>query len=250
MISSMREFTSVCPFSIAERIWSPVMSSHGVVMMTASLLCSRRSAFKSSSLSCFMVWERLIMMVPAVSTWLLKNSPKFFMYIFALFPSTTVTILLTVRSSAFAFSTALATSESFPTPEGSIMILAGLYFSTTSLRARLKSPTSEQQIQPEFISVILMPASFKNPPSIPISPNSFSMSTTCWPLNDSAISFLISVVFPAPRNPEIMSTFVIFSSFSRILRFAQNGKTSCGRFSGTSSSTACESAPQVVILRA
>ena len=78
-----------------------------------------------------------------------------------------------------------------------------------------KSPTSEQQIHPEFISRISIPASFKNPPSIPISPNSFSINTTCSPLYASERSFLIKVVFPAPRNPEIMSIFVIvlFSSF-------------------------------------
>ena len=71
----------------------------------------------------------------------------------------------------------------------------------TSFSAVPKSPTSEQQIQPEFISVMFTPASFKNPPSMPISPNSFSIRTTCCPFNASLRSFLISVVFPAPRKP-------------------------------------------------
>ena len=57
-------------------------------------------------------------------------------------------------------------------------IRSGLYLSKTSLSAVAKSPTNEQQMQPEFISVISIPASFKNPPSIPISPNSFSIRTT------------------------------------------------------------------------
>ena len=79
----------------------------------------------------------------------------------------------------------------------------------TSFSAVPKSPTSEQQIHPEFISVMFTPASFKNPPSMPISPNSFSIRTTCCPFNASLRSFLISVVFPAPRKPEIISIFAI-----------------------------------------
>ena len=49
---------------------------------------------------------------------------------------------------------------------------------STSFNAVPKSPTKEQQIHPEFISVTSTPASFKKPPSIPISPNSFSISTS------------------------------------------------------------------------
>ena len=115
---------------------------------------------------------------------------------------------------SFAFSspaeaTALMTSESLPTPEGSITIRSGAYSAATCLRALEKSPTSEQQIHPEFISVIFTPASCKKPPSIPISPNSFSIKTTFSPAYASLISFLISVVFPAPKKPEKMSIFVI-----------------------------------------
>ena len=84
--------------------------------------------------------------------------------------------------------------------------------SITSFKDFSKSPTSEQQIQPEFISLISIPASFKNPPSIPISPNSFSIRTTCSPLNASFKSFLINVVFPAPKNPEIMSILVTMTA--------------------------------------
>ena len=125
--------------------------------------------------------------------------------------STTATALFKcMPSSAVAPSTALMTSESFPTPEGSMRMRSGLYFKSTSFNAVAKSPTSEQQMQPEFISVISIPASFKKPPSIPISPNSFSMSTTCSPASASFKSFLISVVFPAPKNPETISILVIF----------------------------------------
>ena len=89
------------------------------------------------------------------------------------------------------------------------MILSGANCFITSFNAMPKSPTKVQHIHPEFISVICMPESFKNPPSIPISPNSFSIRTIFSPLKASAISFLIRVVLPAPRNPEKMSTFVI-----------------------------------------
>ena len=108
-----------------------------------------------------------------------------------------------------ADSTALITSDSFPTPDGSITIRSGAYSAATCLRALEKSPTSEQQIHPEFISVIFTPASCKKPPSIPISPNSFSIKTTFSPTYASLISFLISVVLPAPKKPEKISIFVI-----------------------------------------
>ena len=64
-------------------------------------------------------------------------------------------------------------------------------------------------MHPEFISEISMPASLRNPPSMPISPNSFSMRTTFSPWMASSRSFLIKVVFPAPKKPEITSIFVI-----------------------------------------
>ena len=103
-----------------------------------------------------------------------------------------------------------------PTPDGSIIILSGWYFSTTSFKDVPKSPTKEQHIQPEFISLISTPDSFKKPPSIPISPNSFSISTTCSPASPSFKSFAIRVVLPAPKNPDIISTFVILSSIISI----------------------------------
>ena len=88
----------------------------------------------------------------------------------------------------------------------------------TSFREVPKSPTREQQIQPEFISRISIPDSFRKPPSIPISPNSFSINTTCCPFKASDNSFLINVVLPAPRKPEIMSIFVIILFLSKQLK--------------------------------
>ena len=153
---------------------------------------------------------RLRTMVPAFSIWLLKNSPKFFIYILHLAASTMVTALLSATSmSADTSITAFITSESLPTPDGSIIIRSGLYLVSTSFKEAPKSPTREQQMQPEFISRISIPASFKKPPSIPISPNSFSIRTTCSPAMASSRSFLINVVFPAPKKPEIMSIFVM-----------------------------------------
>ena len=68
-------------------------------------------------------------------------------------------------------------------------------------------------MQPEFISVISTPASFRKPPSMPISPNSFSMSTFFCPWKASLRSFLMRVVLPAPRKPEIMSIWVMVLSY-------------------------------------
>ncbi len=180
--------------------------------MTAVGFFSRSIAVTSASFFSSMsaVLERMI--VPACSTWLLKNSPKFFMYILHFFASTTVVKLLSAMSAASSPCTARITSLSLPTPDGSIRMRSGAYCSITFCSALPKSPTRLQQMQPWLISVTSMPASCINPPSMPISPNSFSMSTSFSPMNASAISFLISVVLPAPRNPEKISIFVIASS--------------------------------------
>ena len=128
--------------------------------------------------------------------------------------STTATALFKCTpSEEVAPSTARITSDSLPTPEGSIRMRSGWYLSSTSFNAVPKSPTREQQIQPEFISVISIPASFKNPPSMPISPNSFSISTTCSPASASFNNFLINVVLPAPKKPDTISIFVILITF-------------------------------------
>ena len=198
---------------MVSRIFVPESCWIGVVITAAVWFRERiisTAVFTLSSVA-FDVSVRLKITVPAYSIWLLKNSPKFFMYILHFVTSTTVVKLFNFMSTSFStFWTALITSESFPTPEGSIMILSGLYFWITSFKATPKSPTREQQIQPEFISRISIPASFKKPPSIPISPNSFSINTTCSPLYASLSSFLIKVVFPAPRKPEKISIFVMF----------------------------------------
>ena len=110
------------------------------------------------------------------------------------------------------FCTATTTSLSLPTPEGSMRMRSGWNCSCTSFNALPKSPTREQQMHPEDISEIWMPDSFKKPPSMLISPNSFSISTSCSPWKASERSFLMRVVLPAPRNPEIMSIFVMKSS--------------------------------------
>ena len=78
---------------MAPRICAPVSWSQGVVMMGAEGLCSRSRATAASSLSWLMPAVRLSRMAPAHSTWSLKNSPKFFMYILHLAALTTVTKL-------------------------------------------------------------------------------------------------------------------------------------------------------------
>ena len=133
------------------------------------------------------------------------------------FTSTTVTAEFDSTGKSFSTSdTAFKTSESLPTPLGSIITLFGEYFSSSSLREASKSPAKEQHIQPEFISLISIPEFFRKPPSIPISPNSFSIIIVL-PLSLlPSTSLFINVVFPAPRKPEITSIFV-FAIFSPLL---------------------------------
>ena len=169
-------FSSEFDFSIASTICLPFISSHEVVITVAFVLCSLINETTSSSFSCDNFWVRLSIIVFAFSIWLLKNSPKFFIYILHFCASTTAQKLLSFTFvSSLISSTALITSDNLPTPDGSIIILSGLYWSNASLRALPKSPTREQHIHPEFISVISIPVSFKKPPSIPICPNSFSI---------------------------------------------------------------------------
>ena len=196
------------------RSWAPVRRPMGVVTTAALGFFSRISSTAFATLSASATSVRLKTMVPVLSIWLLKNSPKFFIYILHFWASTTVTEPFKTTSISPATSqTAFITSDSFPTPDGSMITRSGSYLVSTSDRERPKSPTKEQQIQPEFISRISMPESCKKPPSMPISPNSFSISTTFSPAMASSRSFFINVVFPAPRKPEIISIFVIFNSF-------------------------------------
>ena len=150
---------------------------------------------------------------------MLKNSPKFFIYIFALVASTTVVKVFNRMSSPSTLCTAVMTSESLPTPEGSMRMRSGAYSVMTFFSAAEKSPTREQQMHPEFSSFTVMPASFIKAPSTPISPNSFSTSTSFSPAYASLISFLIRVVLPAPKNPENISIFTIFSFLLSMARF-------------------------------
>ncbi len=173
--------------------------------MVALPLCSFKSSRHVLSFSSLISEVLLKTMALAFSTWSLKNSPKFFIYILHLLASTTAQKPSSSISLESMRKTALITSLSFPTPEGSIKILSGEKSERTFLRAFPKSPTRLQQMQPEFISVISTPASCKNPPSTPISPNSFSIRTIFSPAYASLISFFIRVVFPAPKNPEKIS---------------------------------------------
>ena len=105
---------------------APVSSSHGVVTMRAFALWPRSSETHSSSFSAFIVWVRLRITAPACSIWLLKNSPKFFIYIFVLAASATVTNASSSTGWCSATPcTAWITSESLPTPDGSIKMRSG-----------------------------------------------------------------------------------------------------------------------------
>ena len=63
---------------MAEMIWAPVSWSQGVVRMAALGFFSRSSLTAASSLDWSIFWVRESRMAEACSTWLLKNSPKFF----------------------------------------------------------------------------------------------------------------------------------------------------------------------------
>ena len=124
-------------------------------------------------------------------------------------------VFVLISTSGRPLFTAFITSLSLPTPEGSTIIRSGLNCSATSFKAFAKSPTRLQQIQPLFISVICTPVSCKNPPSIPISPNSFSIITFFSLGYASRRSFLIRVVLPAPKKPDIISIFIFLSPLFR-----------------------------------
>lgn len=98
-----------------------------VVMMRALALCSRSSATTASSFSWLMPCVRLSRMVPAYSIWLRKNSPKFLTYM-RHFPASATVTKLPISASGISFSTpstARMTSESLPTPLGSMRMRSG-----------------------------------------------------------------------------------------------------------------------------
>ena len=65
-----------------------------------------------------------------------------------------------------------------------------------------------QHIHPELISFTSILLSLSKSPSIPTSPYSFSTIATFSSFTKVSKSFFIKVVLPAPRNPEIISTFI------------------------------------------
>ena len=103
----------------------PSSSVQGVVTIVAVGFFSRSSATAASSFSGRMPSVRERMMALAFSTWLLKNSPKFFIYILHLLASTTVVKPLSASSSDCTPCTARMTSLSLPTPEGSMRMRSG-----------------------------------------------------------------------------------------------------------------------------
>ena len=122
-------------------------------MIVAFALCSRSMATHCAIFSSGRSAVLLSTMQFAYSTWLLKNSPKFFMYIRHFFASTTVVKLLSEISAESIPCTARITSLSLPTPDGSTRMRSGANSASTFFIAAPKSPTRLQQMQPEFISV-------------------------------------------------------------------------------------------------
>ena len=64
-------------------------------------------------------------------------------------------------------------------------------------------------MHPALIDLISIDVSFRKSESTSISPNSFSINTTFSFFKVSFSSFLIRVVLPDPRKPDIISIFVI-----------------------------------------
>ena len=178
-----------------------------------------------STRSAVRFWVREKMTVSAVLTWSRKNSPKFFMCMRHL-PASTMVAQPEISISGCAalhFSTAFTISLSLPTPLGSMIRRSGLYFSISSSTAFWKSPTRVQQMQPEFSSSTMTPLSLRKEPSTPTSPYSFSSRMIFSPFIASLpSSFLIRVVLPAPRKPEIMLILTMFiSPFRYVGRLAE-----------------------------
>ena len=120
-------------FSMISRSWLPPSSANGVVTIAAFGFFSRIISTSFWIFAVSVISVRLSTTVPAFSIWLLKNSPKFFIYILHFAASTMVTALFNATSiSADTSITAFITSESLPTPDGSIMIRSGLYLVSTS----------------------------------------------------------------------------------------------------------------------
>ncbi len=99
-----------------------------------------------------------------------------------------------------------ATGDGSASPVVSIKICSGgRSLATSFLIIRIRSPRTVQQIQPLFIS-ITSSFSFKTRSwSIPISPNSFSITAKRMPCSSIKIR-LMRVVFPLPKNPVITVT--------------------------------------------
>ena len=96
-------------------------------------------------------------MAPACSTWSLKNSPKFFMYILHLVASTTAVVLLSARSlGSHARCTARINVAQLANAGGLDEDAVGVrtWASTCLQRIPQNRPLRLQQMQPEFISVI------------------------------------------------------------------------------------------------
>ena len=101
-------------------------SSQGVVTMRASALMERRSSMLFSSFSGVVIWVRESTMHSAEAIWSVKNSPKLRAYTRQRFTSATVAqASREISISCARPAITLRTSESLPTPEGSMITRSG-----------------------------------------------------------------------------------------------------------------------------
>ena len=114
-----------------------------------------------------------------------------------------------MSASSATFNTAFITSDSLPTPEGSMMIRSGanwLYVLQSGAEIAHQRAADATGVHLRDLHTGI----FKSRRRYFRSHRAeFSMRTIYWLFSASSSNFLINVVFPAPRNPEIMSIFVM-----------------------------------------
>ncbi len=99
---------------------------------------------------------------------------------------------------------------SFAIPVGSTIIRSGAYSFIISKMPAGNSLELLQQIQPACMGFTVRPSILSVSSSMLILPNSFSRITIFSPGYTPSINFLIKVVLPAPKKPDMISILVFF----------------------------------------
>src|SRR3989344_2996358 len=146
-----------------------------------------------SKIGAFLLYFRILLVLPILGN-LINESPSTIVIIESNFTSFKFSDISNTKASGSA------------TPVVSIIIISGLYFFIISLIASSNSPVKEQQTHPPNKSATLTFLPFIISVSILTSPNSFIKIANF--LSNFAIIFFNNVVFPDPKNQEIIDTGV------------------------------------------